>query len=159
MHAPLLLAYSKIIFLKPRPKLYVKKGFKDFFLPSMSTSASPASFSSPVSSSTSPSISSSSSSPSSSFLTFQTLRCCIYPANKCSNANNCWHFNIYEQDKFNAQLSWEWKSFITWVPVFPNINVYISFQIIIFITCIIINIIIITIISCFSNSQMLYLSC
>ena len=21
------------------------------------------------------------------------------------NANNCWHFNIYEQDKFRAQLS------------------------------------------------------
>ena len=27
------------------------------------------------------------------------------------NANNCWHFNIYEQDKFRtrAQLSWAWK--------------------------------------------------
>ena len=24
----------------------------------------------------------------------------IYPANKCLNANNCWHFNIYEQDNF-----------------------------------------------------------
>ena len=23
----------------------------------------------------------------------------IYPAHKCKNANNCWHFNIYEQDK------------------------------------------------------------
>ena len=21
------------------------------------------------------------------------------------NANNCWHFNIYEQEKFHAQLS------------------------------------------------------
>ena len=36
---------------------------------------------------------------------FQTLRCCIYHANKCLNANNCWHFNIYEHDKFHAQLS------------------------------------------------------
>ena len=29
----------------------------------------------------------------------------IYPANKCYNANNCWHSNIYEQNKFHAQLS------------------------------------------------------
>ena len=36
---------------------------------------------------------------------FKSLRCCIYHANKCLNANNCWHFNIYEQDKFHAQLS------------------------------------------------------
>ena len=36
---------------------------------------------------------------------FKSLRCCIYHANKCLNANNCWHFNIYEQDKFCAQLS------------------------------------------------------
>ena len=35
----------------------------------------------------------------------KSLRLCIYHANKCSNANNCWHFNIYEQDKFCAQLS------------------------------------------------------
>ena len=27
------------------------------------------------------------------------------------NANNCWHFNIYEQDKLRAQLSWIWKKF------------------------------------------------
>ena len=26
-------------------------------------------------------------------------------------ANNCWHFNIYEQDKFHAQLSWAGKKF------------------------------------------------
>ena len=25
--------------------------------------------------------------------------------------NNCWLFNIYEQDKFCAQLSWAWKKF------------------------------------------------
>ena len=31
---------------------------------------------------------------------FKSLRCCNYHANKC-----CWHFNIYEQDKFRAQLS------------------------------------------------------
>ena len=24
---------------------------------------------------------------------------------------NCWHFNIYEQDKFRAQLSWAWAKF------------------------------------------------
>ena len=36
---------------------------------------------------------------------FKSLRCCIYHADKCLNANNCWHFNIYEQDKFSAQLS------------------------------------------------------
>ena len=36
---------------------------------------------------------------------FKSLRSCIYHANKCLNANNCWHFNIYEQDKFHAQLS------------------------------------------------------
>ena len=36
---------------------------------------------------------------------FKTLICYIYHANKCKNANNCWHFNIYEQDKFRAQLS------------------------------------------------------
>ena len=32
---------------------------------------------------------------------FNTLRCCIYLA------NNCWHFNVYEQDTFRAQLSLE----------------------------------------------------
>ena len=36
---------------------------------------------------------------------FNTLRYCIYPANKCLNANNCWHFNSNESDKFSAQLS------------------------------------------------------
>ena len=25
--------------------------------------------------------------------------------------NNCLHFNIYEQDKFRAQLNWAWKKF------------------------------------------------
>ena len=35
---------------------------------------------------------------------FQAFRCCIYPANKCKNANDCWYFNIYEQDKLHAQL-------------------------------------------------------
>ena len=28
-----------------------------------------------------------------------------FPAHKCLNANNCWHFKIYEQEKFHAQLS------------------------------------------------------
>ena len=25
----------------------------------------------------------------------------LYPAHKCQNANNCWHFNIYQQDKYS----------------------------------------------------------
>ena len=47
------------------------------------------------------------------FSCIRMLRCCFYHANKYWNANNCWHFNIYEQDKFRAQLSWVWKSVIT----------------------------------------------
>ena len=35
----------------------------------------------------------------------ESLKPDIYPANKCLNANNCWHFNIYKQDKFLPQLS------------------------------------------------------
>ena len=35
---------------------------------------------------------------------FKSLRCCIYHA-------NCWHFNIYEQDQFHAQLSWACTKF------------------------------------------------
>ena len=27
---------------------------------------------------------------------FKSLRCCIYHADKCENASNCLHFNIYE---------------------------------------------------------------
>ena len=42
---------------------------------------------------------------------FKSLRCCIYHANKCKNATNCWHFNIHEQDKFHTQLSLVWKKF------------------------------------------------
>ena len=40
----------------------------------------------------------------------ESLRC-IFHAYKCLNANNCWHFNIYEQALFRAQLSWVWKTF------------------------------------------------
>ena len=29
---------------------------------------------------------------------------CYFSAHNCLNANNCWHFNIYEQEKFHAQL-------------------------------------------------------
>ena len=36
------------------------------------------------------------------FSCFQTLRYSIYHAHKCQNANDCWHFNIYEHDKFYA---------------------------------------------------------
>ena len=46
---------------------------------------------------------------------FKSLRC-IYHAKKCQNANNCWHFNIHEQDKFRAQLSSVWKKFYTSEP-------------------------------------------
>ena len=28
-------------------------------------------------------------------------------------SNNCWHFNIYEQEKFHAQLSWAYNFFLT----------------------------------------------
>ena len=34
----------------------------------------------------------------------------FFPAHKCLNANNCWHFNIYEQE--NSILEHE-NSFIT----------------------------------------------
>ena len=34
---------------------------------------------------------------------FKSLRSGIHHANKCQNS--CWHFNIYEQDTFSAQLS------------------------------------------------------
>ena len=33
---------------------------------------------------------------------FQTLSCCIYPAIKFINTNNCWQFNISEEDKMDA---------------------------------------------------------
>ena len=39
------------------------------------------------------------------FSCFQTLRCCIYHADKCRNINNSWYFNIYEHDICHAQLS------------------------------------------------------
>ena len=39
------------------------------------------------------------------FSCFQTLIFCIYDAYKCSNAINCWHFNIYEHNEFYSQLS------------------------------------------------------
>ena len=42
---------------------------------------------------------------------FGSLRCCIYHADKCLIANNCWHFNIYEQNKFRAQLSCACKKY------------------------------------------------
>ena len=39
------------------------------------------------------------------FSCFKSPPCCIYHANKMLNVNNCWHFTIYEHDKFRAQLS------------------------------------------------------
>ena len=44
-------------------------------------------------------------------ISFQTFRCCIYPANKCKNAEIFWHFYINEQDKCYAQLNLAWKKF------------------------------------------------
>ena len=38
------------------------------------------------------------------FSYYQTLRCHFIHAHKCNNANIFWHFNIYEHDKFHAQL-------------------------------------------------------
>ena len=45
------------------------------------------------------------------FSCFRTRRCCNYHANERLNANNCRHFNIYENDNFHAL--WSMKSFIT----------------------------------------------
>ena len=42
---------------------------------------------------------------------FNSLEPAIYPANKYLNDNNCWHFNVYKQNKFHAQLSSERKKF------------------------------------------------
>ena len=39
------------------------------------------------------------------FYCYKNLTCCYVSANKCKNVNNCWHLNIYEQNKFHAQLS------------------------------------------------------
>ena len=35
----------------------------------------------------------------------------ILSDDKCKNANYCWHFHIYLQRKFHAQLSWAWNEF------------------------------------------------
>ena len=42
---------------------------------------------------------------------FKFLRCGIYHANKCCNANNRWYYNIYKHHKFRAKLRWAWKKF------------------------------------------------
>ena len=39
------------------------------------------------------------------FSSFQAVLWYINHSDKCLNANNCWHFDIYEYDKFRAQLS------------------------------------------------------
>ena len=33
------------------------------------------------------------------------FRCCRFHAHEFENANNCWHFHIYEHDKFDAPLN------------------------------------------------------
>ena len=38
------------------------------------------------------------------FSCFQAVQWYIYHADKCLNANNCWHFNIYEYDQFRVLL-------------------------------------------------------
>ena len=34
-----------------------------------------------------------------------SLECYFSLLKNVKNANNCWHFNIYEEDKFHTQLS------------------------------------------------------
>ena len=41
----------------------------------------------------------------SAFLKAQISLKCYFSAQKCLNANSCWHFKIYEQEKSHAQLS------------------------------------------------------
>ena len=41
----------------------------------------------------------------SAFLGSDKPRMVFFPFIKVKNANNCWHFNIYEQEKFHAQFS------------------------------------------------------
>ena len=53
----------------------------------------------------------------------------FFPAHKCYNANNCWHFNIYEQEKFHAQLTTSGPDFDVYadqipVPVFGSLIWY-----------------------------------
>ena len=43
---------------------------------------------------------------------YKTHRCCTF---KNVNSCNCWHFRIYEQDKFHSTSSWAWTKFITCV--------------------------------------------
>ena len=38
------------------------------------------------------------------FFSFNAFKCCINHASECLNANNCWHFNIYEHDTFHTFL-------------------------------------------------------
>ena len=42
----------------------------------------------------------------------------IFSANEYENANYCWHFHIYWQRKFHAQVSWAWKKFYNLGPDF-----------------------------------------
>ena len=36
----------------------------------------------------------------SAFLISDKPRMLFFPSHKCENANNCWHFHIYEQENF-----------------------------------------------------------
>ena len=51
---------------------------------------------------------------------FKSLRCCIYHADKCLNANNwhCWHFNIISRINLVLSCVEHEKSFITSGPYF-----------------------------------------
>ena len=44
----------------------------------------------------------------------------IFPAHKCKNANICWYFNIYEQEKILPQLSWGWNVLSGFVSLFNS---------------------------------------
>ena len=46
-------------------------------------------------------------------------------ANKYENANYCWHFQIYLQRKFHAQLSWAWEIKMK-MPTIVGIFIFIS---------------------------------
>ena len=52
----------------------------------------------------------------------------LFPAHKCKNANNCWHFNIYEQENFILSSVEHEKSFITSGPGYRPYVRYILLQ-------------------------------
>ena len=51
-----------------------------------------------------------------------------FSANKYENVNYCWHFHIYKQRKFHAQLSWAWKKFYNLV--FQMVGAWLSLSVV-----------------------------